>query len=54
MQLPLACLAPFGLPEAWAQGTILFPLGPPLPLDSTGELPFVHLLRLWPPELSFL
>ena len=59
MQLPLACLAPFGVPEAWAQGTILFLLGPPLsspalPSDSPGDLPFVHLLRLWPPVLSFL
>ena len=59
MQLLLACLAPFGVPEAWAQGTILFLLGPPLsspalPSDSPGDLPFVHLLRLWPPALSFL
>ena len=30
------------------------PTSTPLPLDSPGDLPFVHLLMLWPPVLSFL
>lgn len=30
------------------------PTSTPLPSDSPGDLPFVHLLMLWPPVLSFL
>ena len=37
MYLLLACLAPFGLSEAWAQGTILFLLQPPLPSPRTPQ-----------------